>query len=206
MESHETITIAEYQATANSFRAGTWDHDVSQNRQALVKWMPRTPGRILDFGCGPGRDLLAFKSQGHEAIGLDATPAFVEMAQQTGCEVWQQTFLDLHLPDCYFDGIFANASLLHVPQASMMSVLRTLWQSLVIDGAIVLSMVRGNQEGLVNRPSGQRFVSYWEYETLAPLVQAAGFTIVDHYYRPPGFPQEQQSWVVLVAVKSQPEG
>ncbi len=206
MESHENITIAEYQATANSFREGTWDHDVSQNRQALVKWMPRNPGRILDLGCGPGRDLLAFKTAGHEAIGLDATPAFVEMAQQTGCEVWQQTFLDLHLPDCYFDGIFANASLLHVPQGSMEPVLQKLWQSLATQGAIVLSMARGNQEGFVSRPSGQRFVSYWEYETLAPLVQAARFSIVEHYYRPPGLPQDQQSWVVIVAIKSQLEG
>lgn len=206
MESHENITIAEYQATANSFREGTWDHDVSQNRQALVKWMPHNPGRILDLGCGPGRDLLAFKAEGHEVIGLDATPAFVEMAQQTGCEVWQQTFLDLDLPECYFDGVFANASLLHVPQTSMESVLQNLWQSLVEEGVIVLSMARGNQEGYVNRPAGQRFVSYWEYETLAPLVQAARFTLADHYYRPPGLPQDQQSWVVIVAVKPQSEG
>lgn len=205
MEFHENITIAEYQATANSFREGTWGHDVSQNRQALVKWMPRNPGRILDLGCGPGRDLLAFKAEGHEVVGLDATPAFVAMAQQTGCEVWQQTFLDLHLPDCYFDGIFANASLLHVPQGSMELVLQALWQSLATQGAIVLSMARGNQEGFVNHPSGQRFISYWEYETLAPLVQAAGFTIVEHYYRPPGLPQDQQSWVVIVVIKSQLE-
>lgn len=206
MESHENITIAEYQATANSFREGTWDHDVSQNRQALVKWMPRNPGRILDLGCGPGRDLMAFKAEGHEVIGLDATPAFVEMAQQTGCDVWQQTFLDLDLPDGFFDGVFANASLLHVPQTSMEAVLKNVWQSLVVGGAIVLSMARGNQEGFVNRPSGQRFVSYWEYQTLAPLVQAAGFTVVDHYYRPPGLPQDQQSWVVIVAVKPQAGG
>lgn len=206
MKSHENITIAEYQATANSFREGTWDHDVSQNRQALMKWMPRNPGRILDLGCGPGRDLEAFKAEGHEVIGLDATPAFVEMAQQTGCEVWQQTFLDLDLPNGYFDGVFANASLLHVPQTSMESVLQSLWQSLVEEGVIVLSMARGNQEGFVNRPLGQRFVSYWEYETLAPLVQAAGFSIVENYYRPPGLPQDQQSWVVIVAVRPQPEG
>jgi ubiquinone/menaquinone biosynthesis C-methylase UbiE len=56
MEPHEQITIAEYQTTADSFRSGTWDHDVSQNRSALTAAMPKTPGRILDLGCGPGRD------------------------------------------------------------------------------------------------------------------------------------------------------
>jgi ubiquinone/menaquinone biosynthesis C-methylase UbiE len=126
-QSHETITIAEYQTTAESFRVGTWDHDVSQNRNALLEAMPRNPGRILDLGCGPGRDLVAFKAAGHEAIGLDATPAFVEMAQTiSGCEVWQQTFLELRLPDQFFDGIFANASLLHVPEKEMGKVLQDL--------------------------------------------------------------------------------
>ena len=99
MEERERITVAEYQLTADSFRMGTWDHDVSQNRSALVAAMPRNPGKILDLGCGPGRDLVAFSQQGHEVVGLDATPAFVEYARQvSGCEVWQQTFLSLDLP------------------------------------------------------------------------------------------------------------
>ena len=75
MESLEHITIAEYQSTAEDFRLGTWNHDVSQNRNALIAAMPKNPGRILDFGCGPGRDLMAFKTSGYEAIGLDATGA-----------------------------------------------------------------------------------------------------------------------------------
>ena len=128
MQSLEQITISEYQATAEGFRIGTWNHDVSQNRNALISAMLKNPGRILDFGCGPGRDLMAFKTLGHEAIGLDATPAFVEMAKQTtGCEVLQQNFLNLDLPNQYFDGVFANASLIHVPQASMENVLRDLY-------------------------------------------------------------------------------
>ncbi len=202
LETYESITISEYQATAGSFREGTWDHDVSQNRDALIQAMPRNPGRILDLGCGPGRDMTAFKAEGHEVIGLDATPAFVEMAKQaTGCEVWKQTFLALNLPDQFFDGIFANASLLHVPQVSMVQVLRDLWKALVPQGALVMSMARGDSEGLVSRPLGQRFVSYWEYQTLAPLVQAAGYRVTHHYYRPPHLLLHQQQWIVIVAHK-----
>jgi SAM-dependent methyltransferase len=200
VEPHEAITIAEYQATAASFRDGTWDHDVSQNRQALIQALPRNPGRILDLGCGPGRDLLAFKADGHEPIGIDATPAFVAMAREaTGCEVWEQSFLGLKLPDRHFDGIFANASLIHVPQAEMRRVLRDLRQSLVPGGAMVMSIARGEGEGYAQRPTGQRYTAFWEYDTLAPLVTQAGFTILRHYYRPPGLPQAQQSWVVIVA-------
>ncbi|AOX02894.1 methyltransferase type 11 [Moorena producens PAL-8-15-08-1] len=201
MEEYEIVTIAEYQGTAESFREGTWNHDVSQNRNALVDAMPRNPGKILDLGCGPGRDLVAFKDQGHQVIGLDATPAFVKMAQQiSGCEVWQQSFLSLKLPPNSFDGIFANASLIHIPRASMVRVLKDLKRSLVTNGAIVMSMIRGDHEGYSVRPTGYRYVVGWEYQSLAPCVEQAGFEIFDHYYRPPGLPCEQQSWLVIVAL------
>lgn len=202
MEQHEQFTIAQYQVEADWFREGTWNHDVSQNRNALVAAMPNNPGKILDLGCGPGRDLVAFKRQGHTVIGLDATPAFVEMAQQaSGCEVWQQSFLSLYLPTESFDGIFANASLIHVPRAEMVRVLKDLWRSLVADGAIVMSMGRGDGEGYITRSNGYRYVAGWEYETLSPCLEQAGFEILDHYYRPPGLPCEQQSWLVMVAHK-----
>ncbi|MBW4648047.1 MAG: class I SAM-dependent methyltransferase [Kastovskya adunca ATA6-11-RM4] len=205
MEQHEQVTITQYQAEADAFREGTWDHDVSQNRDALVAAMPHNPGKILDLGCGPGRDLVAFKSQGHTAIGLDATPAFVEMAKQvSGCEVWQQSFFNLDLPPETFDGIFANASLLHVPQADMVKVLKDLWRSLVSQGAIAISICRGNSEGYIVRGSGYRFVSGWEYETLSSCLEVAGFEILHHYYRPPGLPRKEQPWLLIVGRKHLP--
>jgi SAM-dependent methyltransferase len=200
METHEQITIAEYQTTADSFRSGTWDHDVSQNRSALINAMPKTPGRILDLGCGPGRDIVAFQTEGHQVIGLDATPAFVEMAKQvSNSEVWQQNFLALDLPEQYFDGIFANASLIHVPHAEMLRVLTDLYRSLIPGGAIVMSIIRGEGEGFVDRLTGQRYTSFWEYTAIAPLLEQAGFKIAHHYYRPPGLPQALQSWLAIVA-------
>ena len=202
MEKHEQITIAEYELTAESYRVGTWEHDVSQNRQALSEAMPRVPGKILDLGCGPGRDLVAFQSMGHKVTGLDATPSFVEMAKQAaGCPVWKQSFLSLDLPNDHFDGIFANASLIHVPKVEMLRVLKHLHYALCDRGILVMSMVRGNHEGFAERPTGYRYVSGWEYETLAPKLLEAQFQILRHYYRPTGMPIENQSWLVFVAQK-----
>ena len=202
MEKHEQITIAEYQLTAESYRVGTWDHDVSQNREALIEAMPKVSGKILDLGCGPGRDLVAFQAMGHDVTGLDATPAFVEMAKQAaGCPVWEQSFLSLDLPSDNFDGIFANASLIHVPSADMLLVLQHLYEALGDRGVLVMSMVRGNQEGFSERPTGYRYVSGWEYETLAPKLLEAKFQILRHYYRPTGVAIANQSWLVLVAQK-----
>ena len=76
-------TLAHYQRNAQAFEAGTRDHDVSQNIQALLRHLPARPGlAILDFGCGPGRDLLTFKALGHLPVGLDGCAAFVDMARQ----------------------------------------------------------------------------------------------------------------------------
>ena len=85
------------------------------------------PFTLLDFGCGPGRDLKAFTELGHVAIGLDGAPRFVEMARiHSGCDVWRQNFLALNLPGGHFDSIYANASLFHVPSRALPRVLRQL--------------------------------------------------------------------------------
>ena len=110
-------TLDYYRLNAEAFREGTLDHDVSQNIDALLRHIQAEPPlRILDLGCGPGRDLKTLRTRGHVAIGLDGTEAFVEMARaDSGCEVWHQDLLQLELPAQSFDGIFANAVLFHVP-------------------------------------------------------------------------------------------
>ena len=192
-----TITLSHYNQHANSFWEGTRDHDVSQNRAALLQALHGTgPFRILDFGCGPGRDLKVFRDLGHEAIGLDGAARFVELAQKySGCEVWHQDFLKLNLPAQYFDGIFANAALFHVPSQELPRVLKELWATLKPDGVLFSSNPRGkNDEGW----SGERYGCYYDWQRWRELVTAAGFTEIDHYFRPPGLPREQQPWLASV--------
>jgi SAM-dependent methyltransferase len=189
-----TVTLEHYNDHADSFWEGTRDHDVSQNRDALFQYL-RGPGpfRILDFGCGPGRDLKIFRDLGHEAIGLEGAERFVELARAySGCEVWLQDFLDLKLPNEFFDGIFANAALFHVPGQELPRVLRELWSSLKPGGVLFSSNPRGgNEEGW----NDQRYGCYYDWPTWRELVIAAGFVEITHYYRPPGLPRDQQPWL-----------
>ncbi|QKH33560.1 class I SAM-dependent methyltransferase [Achromobacter pestifer] len=192
-----SLTVAHYQENAESFEAGTRDHDVSQNIAALLRHIEGDPPYdILDFGCGPGRDLKTFAALGHRAVGLDGTPRFVEMARQaTGCEVWQQDFLRLALPPERFDGIFANAALFHVPGQELPQVLRALHGALKPRGVLFSSNPRGgNQEGW-NRG---RYGAYHDLEGWSALMTAAGFDELEHYYRPQGLPREQQPWLASV--------
>jgi SAM-dependent methyltransferase len=191
------ITLAHYNEHADSFWSGTRDHDVSQNRDALLKNLHGAgPFRILDFGCGPGRDLKVFRDLGHEAIGLEGAERFVELARDySGSEVWRQDFLKLELPPEFFDGIFANASLFHVPSQELPRVLRELWAALKPQGVLFSSNPRGeNEEGW----NGQRYGCYYNLERWRLLVTGAGFIEIMHYYRPPGVPREQQPWLASV--------
>ena len=187
-------TLAHYDEHADSFWSATREHDVSQNRDSLLQSLDGSgPFRILDFGCGPGRDLKAFRELGHEPIGLEGSPRFVELARAySGCEVWHQDFLKLCLPPEYFDGVFANPSLFHVPSQELPRVLRELWASLKPGGILFSSNPRGgNEEGW----NGQRYGCYYDLERWREIVTAAGFTEIRHYYRPPGLPCEQQPWL-----------
>lgn len=190
-------TLRHYEATAEQFFTGTIDHDVSQNIAALLDAIQASaPYRLLDLGCGPGRDLKAFKAMGHEPVGIDGSARFVEMARAySGCEVWQQDFVALDLPAEHFDGIYANASLFHVPSAALPQVLRNLHAALKTGGVLFSSNPRGdNREGW----NGPRYGSYYDYDTWERYLSAAGFEAVQHYYRPTGLPREQQPWLASV--------
>ena len=190
-------TLAHYDATARSFEEGTRAHDVSQNYAALLGAIDApAPLTILDFGCGPGRDLAYFRSRGHEAVGLDGSAKFVEMARAaTGCEVMHQDFLRLSLPPERFHGIFANASLFHVPSQELPRVLAALRRALRARGVLFCSNPRGqDSEGF----SGERFGAYHTLETWSALVTSAGFTLLSHYYRPEGKPRSEQPWLATV--------
>ena len=187
-------TRADYQGRALSFWEGTKDHDVTQNINALLDAIEGdAPYTILDLGCGPGRDIAAFKRMGHEPIGLDGTPAFCAMARQlTGCEVWNQDFLALELPSAYFQGVFANATLFHVPSQELPGVLKRLNQTLVKRGVLFSSNPRGeNVEGW----NAERYGTYHDLESWTRFMNAAGFEMVEYYYRPPGLPRDQQPWL-----------
>jgi SAM-dependent methyltransferase len=190
-------TLAHYDRNARAFWEGTRDHDVSQNIDALLQHIDAPPPfELLDFGCGPGRDLKTFKALGHRATGLEGSPQLAALARaNSGCEVLEQSFLALDLPPGRFDGVFANASLFHVPGQELPRVLRQLRTSLKPGGVLFSSNPRGEGEEGWN---GERYGVFHDWPAWHELMTAAGFIALTHFYRPAGLPLAQQPWLASV--------
>lgn len=197
MEIAMRSTMERYGLTAQDYFEASLEHDVSQNYDAFLSSIDANPPYdILDLGCGSGRDLRYFRLQGHNAVGLDGVPQLLDIASAySGCAVQHQDFLNLTLPDSSFDGIFANASLFHVPSQELPRVLRQLWSALKPGGILFSSNPIGNnQEGWVQ----DRYAVFYDLETWSRYLQSAGFERLFYYYRPQGQPREKQEWLATV--------
>jgi SAM-dependent methyltransferase len=190
-------TLAHYDQHARAYWEGTRDHDVSQNIDALLGHINAPPPfTLLDFGCGPGRDLSTFKARGHRAIGLDGSPQLAALARtNSGCEVLVQSFLELDLPSSHFDGVFANAVLFHLPSQELPRILGELHKTLKPGGVLFSSNPRGSgQEGW----NGDRYGAFYDWPAWHSHVSMAGFVELTHFYRPTNVPIEQRPWLASV--------
>ncbi|MFX9081928.1 class I SAM-dependent methyltransferase, partial [Acinetobacter baumannii] len=105
-------TIDYYNQYADEFAQATLNVDMETLYQPFLAELPES-ARILDLGCGSGRDTLAFKNKDYQIDAIDYSTALVERATQlTGIAVQQQSFYEIEVQDIY-DGVWACASLLH---------------------------------------------------------------------------------------------
>mgnify|MGYP005682588711 FL=1 len=170
---------------------------MSQNYRALLDSIEsEIPFKILDFGCGPGRDLRYFKSLGHIPTGIEGSETFVKVARTSiGCDVHHMNFINLDLPQFEYDGIFANATLFHVPRQEINRVMIELHETLKERGVLFCSNPRGNnQEGF----SGERYGFYYTWNTWKEICLNTGFEEIKDFYRPDGIPEEERPGLASV--------
>jgi len=151
-------TLNYYQTNSESFIENTVNVDVNDLYRPFLENIPST-GKILDAGCGSGRDTKFFLEKGFSVVAFDNSPNMVRHASElTGQKVLLMSFEDIDFKD-YFDGIWACASVLHVPENNISIVLSKFTDALKDDGILYTSFKYGEKEQIRN---GRFFADYTE--------------------------------------------
>jgi SAM-dependent methyltransferase len=168
------VSIAYYNQHAEAYFAATANADLEELRLKFVASIPAS-GHILDAGCGSGRDALAFHKAGYQVTAFDGSQAMCSLAHEyTKLPIVQMTFQEIRWCD-EFDGIWACASLLHVPQKELSIVCTQLVRALRVGGVLYASFKHGRGERVVE---GRQFTDLIPSE-LQLLLQASGLNLLE---------------------------
>ncbi len=186
-----------YNKNADSFFVGSVAADMSDVQSRFLTFVP-AGGRILDAGCGSGRDSKAFLDSGYDVVSFDASEEMCRRASEyIGKSVLNMRFEDVAY-EAEFDGIWACASLLHVPVEELPDVLKKMRRALKPGGVMYASFKYG--EGTVFR--GERQFSDFTETSIVPLFEQAGFEIVSNVVGSDSRPgREDEKWVNVIGKK-----
>lgn len=136
------------------------------------------PSLILDAGCGPGRDLARFASLGHVPRGVELNPVLAARASGVA-PTWQADLRELTklFPPDLFDGIWACASLVHLPQDDASDVLGQFAALLRRGGRLYACVNTVGQTGWLDEPGGRRWYQIWSDDVFAAAVESAGLRV-----------------------------
>jgi len=189
-------TIQFYEIHARKYFDRTVAADLSAFYDRFLPYV--TPGgRILDAGCGSGRDLRVFRNRGFEAVGIDASQALAKLATAYSGAPCLAMRIEQFAFGCRFDAVWACASLLHLPKHRLPAVLQLIHNALVAHGWIFASVQLGEGEGLL--PDG-RYFSYYTREEFEQLLTSAGFSIGECWVSEDSLPSRRPiRWINVIA-------
>ena len=190
--------IEYYNQNADAFYESSVGADMSEWQDRFLKHIP-AGGRILDAGCGSGRDSKAFIKKGFSVVAFDASREMCKRASELlGQEVWQMRFEEMSFED-EFDGVWACASLLHVNDKDLPEILKKIHKSLKVNGLFYASFKYG--EG--KRERGERsFIDFTE-ESIKPILVMSRFDVIETGITSdirPG--RENEKWTNVIARKN----
>lgn len=197
MNLHSDETIRYYDQNADEYVRSTVGIDMSSFYEPFLAMIPRS-GRILDAGCGSGRDTKAFLDRGYAVTAFDASERLAASASQlAGVPVQVLRFQDMAF-DGEFDGVWASASLLHVPRVEMHDVIRQIVKALRIGGTFYASFKLGSGE----RFDGERLFTDFDESKLRQLVEACPESSLSKLWTTKDARSERcEQWINILARK-----
>lgn len=210
MSDHEAVvrTRAAYEASASAWAARKFDLDHLRPRLDRFAALAGVPAQVLDLGCGPGLHCRALRERGLRVVGLDITRAMLSIAgdqNDSRVDLVQGDSRLLPLCDGAFRGVWANASLLHLPKTQVSGALAEVSRVLRPGGVFLSAMKEGDQDRFDEAAPGAvveqpRYFAHYRTAEWTLLLEAAGFSVEHQEIDPdsrPGFPD----WIVTFALK-----
>lgn len=195
-----TKSIEYYNNNTQAFYDRTINADISNSYEAFLKKLPNN-SHILDAGCGVGRDSKYFLNHGHKVTAFDASEKMVTLAsKETGLTVKKLTFQDMNF-DEIFDGVWAQASLLHVPYQETSKVYESIYRALKPCGIFYASYKYGQD----HMPTLERDFWNMNEENVKPYLEGI-FDIVEIWkekdIRSKVSPSKDSMWLNFIVKKS----
>ena len=192
-------TIEYYEKNAERFAGGTIDAELGDVQQRFADLIPRG-GYILDFGCGSGRDTKAFLDKGYRVDATDGSEKLCEVASKnTGITVRKMLFSELDACESY-DGIWACASILHLPKDELKDVFQKMIRAVKNGGILYTSFKYGEFEGYRHE---RYFTDFTEDSFREFLSDMTGVRTIDEWVSSDVRPgRSNEKWLNVILKKS----
>lgn len=189
-------TIDYYNNNANKFVADTVYIDFKETQD---KFLSKLSGnRVLDFGCGSGRDTKYFLNKGYTVEAIDGSEELCRMASQyTGIQVKQMLFNELSEKNKY-NGIWACASILHLPKNELKTVLLKMTDALCSNGVVYTSFKYGKFEG---ERQGRFFTDFTPETFTAFISDISNIKVLEYWFTDDVRPNRTEKWLNLLLQK-----
>ncbi len=201
-QDYKAQTKQSYDDTATAYNDHMAKLETERKAKAFLSYLQ--PGvKILDIGCGPGRDAKYFTDLGFQVTGIDISEKMIELAQKTapGATFCVMDSEEMQFPSASFDAVWASASLLHSPKDRFVQILEQMRSFVKEDGIIYLSMKQGDGEVFEEdaRYGGvKKFWSYYQEQELLSLLQTCGFQIVEHHVYDKSTAYQTHPWISVI--------
>jgi len=177
----ETIDL--YNSMADQYASQALSRGPSIQRKRFITMLPER-GKILDAGCGSGRDSAFFANEGFNVIGVDLSEKLLEIARIAAprAKFYSADIRHLSFEKNMFDGIWACSSLVHIKHNEMQSVFNKFYSIMKPEGVLYIHVKKGEGEAYMEEPSipgKKRFYSFFTPSLLKKYCENAGFSAIE---------------------------
>ena len=193
----KNTTIDYYNKNAEYYYQTTYEVDFSATYDRFLQYIP-DGGRIIDIGCGSGRDAAAFAAKGYKAVGLDASEEMAKIVEEnTGIQVITCDMTSW-IAEKPFDGIWCCASLLHLHDDELYRFFLNLNHNMKQGGAIFISVKSGIETGIDDK--GRYMKNFTESE-VAGLLELAGIKMVEQWVTRDLLSRDDFFWLNVIGLR-----